>query len=917
MAETVQPVPSVVCASCQGRGCAVCHSIGETFFAGGRWVYWGKPISRASITERRVERWVSGTIAVLLTAFGFAGIALLYVVLRDAGFPLVAPWEAFSEARGNWRLILGSVTLLTDLYLFYRLSREGEHRAHIPPAPAKPALSLPDMTMEQALRLPAHDRFDLAQALTPRAYRALEQGWGLANRYHAAEYTAPFLFAVLLGFHSIIEVEVRLGLPLKKMRELLQQLLASCMSQAAVPTTLGHEFRSVLVEAYCRGVVRRTRHIDVTELFGGCLTVSQQLQAMFEEIEIPLKNLENVVAWITMQEDLRHQWRYFRSRARLKPKGAMDRAMTAVATPYLDHLSTDLTARARAGQLAPCVARDDAMDAIFRSLQEGHSVVLVGDSGVGKTAIINGIAQRMVIEDVPKILQDKRLIDLSIPLLVGSQSAQLGVEERLNRALLETARASNIVLVLENIHNLIGVSSGGAVTLDLSEILASALGSGRFLVLATTTTTDFRRFIEPSAGLSSAFTPLTIQEVDDDAAIRILEASSGPLEYHHQVFFSYGALAKLVELSRRYVHDQALPKKALTLMGEVAVSARQTRGDHAVISADDVARLVSQKVRIPLTEVTQEESAKLLNLEARIHERLVGQDEAVSAVAGALRRARVGLRDQKRPIVNLLFLGPTGVGKTQLAKTVAQVYFGSEDAMIRLDMSEYQEQASVAQLVGAPPGYSGGGTGGFLTDAVRRNPFSLVLLDELEKAHPEILNIFLQVMDDGRLSDSAGRTIDFSNVILIATSNAGTETISQGLQHGQGIDEIKGQLLQRDLSRYFHPEFLNRFDQVVVFTPLTKSEIVAITKLLLDEVAGQLMQRNIVLRASEAAIRELADKGFDPIFGARPLRRVIQDDVDNALARFLLTGKLGHRDTAILEPNGAIRVEEAPSFLQR
>lgn len=917
MVELVNDLPRAVCSSCQGKGCSVCHNIGEAFFVAGRWVHWDTTISKLSIGERKLEQFVQGLYALLLALLGIGGLVLAYFALRDAGIPTVAPWDAVAEARGDGRLFLFAISLLIDVYLYYRLSRLTEQKAQLP-SPPKDTVVDPQngITLEEVLKLSASHRFAIRHGLTTEAYRSIEQAWLLAHTFRAQELSAPFLFASLLPFHKVISIEVRMGLNMEKMRSMLQSFLNSSMTQQQTVPAFGHAFREVMISAYRHGLDRSTQRIDVTELFLACAEQSEQLQAMFDELGIAPKTVENVVAWITMQDDLRHQYRHFRSRARFKPKGGMDRAMTAVATPYLDRLSEDLTAHARLGYYAPCIGREKEMDAMFRSLEDGKSVLLIGDSGVGKTALLRGIALRMVTEDVPKILQDKRLVSLSITTLVGSQSAQIGVEERLNRALSEVARAGNIVLVLENIQNLVGVSSAGAATLDLSEILASAIGSGHILALATTTTADFRKYVEPSAGMSSALTPLKIQEVDEDAAIRILEANAGQLEYQHEVFFSYAAIEKLVALATRYVHDQALPQKAITLMGEVATGVRKRKGSHSVITADDVAQLVSEKTNVPLTDVGEEEGAKLLHLEERIHERMVGQEEAVSAVSEALRRARVGLRDQRRPIVNLLFLGPTGVGKTQLAKTVAQVYFGSEDAMIRLDMSEYQEQSSLSQLVGAPPGYAGSASGGYLTDAIRRNPFSLVLLDELEKAHPDILNVFLQVMDDGRLTDSAGRTVDFTNVILIATSNAGTDVITEGLRSGQPITSIKQQLMERDLGRYFRPEFLNRFDQIVLFKPLAKSEIVSVAKILLQEVAEQLKQRSITLEASEAAIRELADEGFDPMFGARPLRRAIQEKVDNALAKYLLTGTLSRRDTAILEPNGVIRVERAPSVWQ-
>jgi len=369
-----------------------------------------------------------------------------------------------------------------------------------------------------------------------------------------------------------------------------------------------------------------------------------------------------------------------------------------------------------------------------------------------------------------------------------------------------------------------------------------------------------------------------------------------------------------VKLSDRYLHDRFLPEKAINLMEEVATMVRTSRGERQIVTAQDVAKVLEEKTGIPAAQVTEDEAQKLLHLEEDMHHRIIGQDEAVKMIAAALRRARVDLREGKRPIATFLFLGPTGVGKTELAKTVAATYFGSEDTMVRLDMSEYQDASSVSRLIGAAPGYSGSEAGGQLTEAVRRNPFTLVLLDELEKAHTDILNLFLQVFEDGRLTDSAGRTVDFTNTIIIATSNAGTPYIQTAVGEGKTIEQMKQALLETELRGIFRPEFLNRFDGVIVFTPLTQEQVLAIAKLMLAKVGAQLEAKGIHLKVTDAAAIELATAGFDPLFGARPLRRVIQERVQDSLATFLLQNKLGRRDTAVLDAGGKITIEKAEAL---
>ena len=363
-------------------------------------------------------------------------------------------------------------------------------------------------------------------------------------------------------------------------------------------------------------------------------------------------------------------------------------------------------------------------------------------------------------------------------------------------------------------------------------------------------------------------------------------------------------------LTDRYMHETYLPKKAIEIAREAALYVFKTKGKDALVTAEDVSTIVAGKTGIPTTSVASDETEKLLTLESRMHGRVIGQDEAVSAVSAALRRARTELRSQARPIATFLFLGPTGVGKTELAKTVAETYFGSEDMMIRLDMSEYQDSSSIHRMIGVP----GSGQGGLLTEAVRKNPFSIVLLDELEKASPDILNIFLQVFDDGRLTDATGRTIDFTNSIIIATSNAGTQYIQDAFSQGEDSSTVKTHLLEEELRGIYRPEFLNRFDGVIVFKPLVEADVLSITELFMAQVAKRLEPKGIGFRAEPEAIALLAQKGFDPKFGARPLRRLVQEEVDNAIATALLEGKVKRRDTIVLEPGGGIRIEEAPTL---
>jgi len=521
-------------------------------------------------------------------------------------------------------------------------------------------------------------------------------------------------------------------------------------------------------------------------------------------------------------------------------------------------------------------------------------------------SIIAGIAARMVEENVPARIRDKRLVQLSTSALLAGTTLT-GAQERLINIMNEVARAGNIIFLIDGIDDLVGSGGQGAVQgLDVSETLAEFLGAGQFLTLSTTTVTGYNQFIVNSA-LGQVLARVDVDEMSTDQAIQVLESKVGMVEYKQQVFFSYDALEQAVVLSKKFLHDQNLPESALAIMTESASFVHTTKGINTLVAGEDVASIVAQKTGIPTTSITDDESTKLMKLEEDMHKQVIGQDEAVSLVANALRRARAEVRSQKRPIANFLFLGPTGVGKTELAKTIARTYFGGEDRMIRIDMSEYQDKSGIYRLIGQP-GQQGTG---ILTEAVRQNPFSLLLLDEMEKADPDVLNLFLQVFDDGRLTDSVGRVIDFTNTIIIATSNAGTAFVQQQIVAGVPLEDIRQTLIHGELKQYYRPEFLNRFDGIVLFRSLTRDETKQIAGLMLGRVKKDIEAKGMSFIVEEAALEALAEIGYDPEFGARPMRRAIQDKVENQLAELILSNTLHRRDRLILGEGAMIRVESA------
>jgi len=908
----------LVCPVCQGSGrekresCSRCQGKGTYAWLEGKYLFWDKKIDILHLLEEKMEKTLRLSLNGFLVAFGILGLIFAVITVTKTMESGMYFWEFIFQR--NFMMTIFAISMVTDLYAYYRLTRESlldslvKRKTYETLLTEEPPLVLFDQIQGQS----KERLIEVSLTYTSDAMKAVDEAWLLAKRLGHQGVSALHLLGVILPFANIRVLMARLGINPRNLTKKISTALKKIQVAENENTEISPELKKILLGAYEEAYITHEDKVDVPQLFVAIMKIENLAKEILYDLEIELNDVQNVVEWINIQEVLSHRWHRWRGRAAEKPKGVMNRSMTAVATPLLDRFSHDLTQLARMGALLPCIGREKEMESVFRILEGGrNNVILVGNPGVGKSSIIEGIAELMTSEEVPEVLQDKRLVSLSIASLVGAAGRQGELEGRILDIINEIVRAGNIVLLIDNIQNMVGVSTEMAENLDISDILAQALSKRLFMCIATTAPVDYSRYIEKSSSLTSVFQKVNIEEVDENQAIRILEEKAGIIENKNQVYFSYESIERTVELSQRYIHDRYLPEKAINILEEVGVYVRKKKGKNSIITGEDVAEIISTKTNVPVTRVTAEESEKLLQLEERIHQRIVDQVEAVSAVSTALRRARAELRDIRRPIVNLLFLGPTGVGKTELAKTVAEVYFGSEDNMIRLDMSEYQEKSSINRMIGAPPGYAATTEGGYLTEAVRTNPFCLLLLDEIEKAHPDILNVFLQVMDDGRLTDTLGRTIDFTNVILIGTSNAGTPLIQKRIKENVPLEQIRQELINEELGRYFRPEFLNRFDNIIVFKPLSYEEIVEIVGLLLMKVQERLLNRGITLKASNEAINELAHIGFDPIFGARPLRRAIQDRVDNALANYLLSGKLTRRDVAILEPGGQIRVERA------
>ena len=637
-------------------------------------------------------------------------------------------------------------------------------------------------------------------------------------------------------------------------------------------------------------------------------------------------------------------------------------------TPTLDQYSRDLTEMAENGELDPVIGRDKQMLRVIQILcrRGKNNPCLIGEPGVGKTAIVEGLAQSIVNGTVPELIAGKRLVSLDMSGLVAKSKYRGEFEERIKKVINEVIADGNVILFIDELHTIIG-AGGAEGALDASNILKPALARGQLQVIGATTIEEYRKYVEKDAALERRFQPVTVEEPSEEEAIEILNGLKSLYEKHHHVTITQEAVKAAVKLSVRYINDRFLPDKAIDLMDEAAAKLRldnfdasndmnrlrnekqllqdefeealseddidkarliktqiedaKTRLDKAykknirnrnrkkpVLGENEIARVVSGWTKIPVTRLTENEAEKLSKLENTLHKRVIGQEEAVSAVAKAVKRGRVGLKDPARPIGSFLFLGPTGVGKTEVAKALAEAVFGNEDAMIRVDMSEYMEKHSVSKMIGSPPGYVGHEDGGQLSEKVRRNPFSVILFDEIEKAHPDVFNILLQVLDDGRITDSQGRTVDFKNTIIIMTSNAGASSIIEPKRLGFGdmSDEKQDHELMKnnvmeEVRRIFKPEFLNRIDETIVFRTLNKDDMKKITALLMKELVKRAEdQLDIELAVRDSARTYIVEKAYDKKYGARPLKRKIQDEIENRLAEDIINGRIKRGDKVIV-----------------
>ncbi len=799
------------------------------------------------------------------------------------------------------------------------------------------------------------------ERFTQRARRVLSLAQEEAERFrHSTIGTEHLLMGLMREEGGVAGRVLRdLGLEQRRIEELVERLTRASARNGDTQIDLSPGTKRVLELAVDEARRLGHHYIGTEHLLLGLV---RQTDGVAIEV---LKRLG------VSPEEVRRQTRRVLQESPLQPRQAPQEERRSRQregkTQLVDQLATDLTAAAREGKLDPVVGREIEIERVIQVLsrRRKNNPALIGEPGVGKTAIVEGLAQRIVSGDTPRPLLNKRVLQLDVGSLVAGTMYRGQFEERLKRVI-EELKSSDSILFIDEVHMLVGAGSAGS-SVDAANILKPALSRGELQCIGATTMDEYRKHIENDAALERRFQQIQVDEPGVDETIEILQGIRVPYQEHHNVEITNDAIEQAAHLSARYVPDRFLPDKAIDLIDEAAArlrmykspeaarvrnmekELRRVREDIALLSleaeegpedqarderlghlqqqretlgesldvlkanwnsqnnqprltAEDIAEVVSMWTGIPVMRIAGEESERLMQMEEALHQRIVGQNEAIDAISKAVRRARAGLKDPRRPIGSFMFLGPTGVGKTELTKALAEFLFGSEDALVQLDMSEFMERHSVARLVGAPPGYVGYEDAGQLTEAIRRRPYSIVVFDEIEKAHPEAFNMLLQVMEEGQLSDARGRNINFRNAIIVMTSNVGADTIKRNtslgfdLQRDESISEQEAYVDMRrnvmeQLRRAFRPEFLNRVDATVVFRSLTRDEIRDIVELELDKVRERLLEHAMTLEASDEARSWLADHGYDPEFGARPLRRLIQNEVEDVLSDGILSGR--------------------------
>lgn len=868
----------ISCPNCNGNGLTADGSLSCPSCSGsGGWLQTpeGTKLQFQGISHvrSRPQPGYTGSLYSAVALCAGIGLLLSLILLLREVWPDYLPRLFWQGTPASLGFALSGVLWIIALTLKYQISRS-EH-------------SFYDL-VERLARHPAGEVINLADYANRRVIGLLNLAAGYARSRQAAQVEDADIFQALMAHPRIQLIATRLEI---NPADLLQGAPSPSSGSGYLPVSPGALRR--LTYAVLETLNHKYPYLDIEDVLlsylDGALVENQPYQAFLTELRLSQANLAAVIRWYAEEEERNRLWTLWHDRGRARPKTYMNRGWTALPTPFLDSFGRDLTVAASLGEVSNAEIHAKELESALETLgsETTRNVLFVGEPGSGANELLNAVATRVLEGRVPESLQDKRLVELDLPRLL---TAEGGAEENLQRALDEIEKAGNVILAIPEVQ---AVADATAAGLDGAGVLANALKNRVVQLISTATYADYHRYVEQNSLLKSELHVIELHPLAPEEILRALEAATHHLEAKMAVVITYPALEEAVKLAERYIPEPAPPQNAIQLLEKAATLAV---GTDKWVRRTTVQKAVESLTHVPVSTASGGDAQKLLNLEQILHQRVIGQETAVRAVAEAMRRARAGLTNGKRPLGSFLFVGPTGVGKTELAKALCESYFGPESQMIRFDMSEFQEPRSIYTLIGPPPESGESTEGGALTQAVREHPFSLILFDELEKAHPDVLNLFLQILDDGRVTENTGRTVRLHTTIIIATSNARSTDIGTLLGSTSNVEALQPQIL-RLLEENFRPEFLNRFDAVIPFKPLTQAELAQIAGLMVAEEARKAREQDITLSVTPAALTKLIQAGYDQHYGARPLRRTIEQKVEGILAEALLSGRVKAGDT--------------------
>lgn len=874
---SVPELTTTPCPTCTGYGvltsadgtiisCTTCNGVGLSAKVGSTTLSFGLPalLNPVSSSTHRLQHVLRISLSVITFAVTVAS-AVIIVLNSHQALDLI--W-----AHDYWHTLFG----LSGLTSMWALSHWNQRQTS--------KQSLHDLE-KNLVTNPAE--LNLLEYANPRVKQLFEQAAYAAQQLHTPAVDEAVLLLTLLEQPRISMMLARMEIPPLDFADTLRKQVSKRGTDKIGLVSFVPEVRRRLFMATQEALRNDFPYLDIEDILLAYATDPGVFAPLFKDYNLGKEEVYATTRWYAAEQERKRQWAFWLERGRSRPKGFMNRAWTALPTPFLDQYSLDITTQAANGALGGTSVRIMEITRVFEVLgsTKQNSVILVGEPGVGKTTLLNSLALRMVEENVPEIIKDKRLVQLDLTSLLAKGDK---AEESVQKIIEEVSQAGNVILAVPDVQALVGGTEGG---LDAAGVFANALNQGYLQVITTATHSDYHRYVESNSALASHLTVIELKPLSPEQALAVLEEEAATLEHRQHVFLTHPAMEAAAKLAAQYIPDQMLPASALTLLDEAASAVANQK--ERWVQREDVEKAIEKRTNIPVQAANTAEADKLLHLEDELHTRVVGQAEAITAVSEALRRARAGLRNPNRPVSSFLFVGPTGVGKTETAKAVADIYYGKGQPMLRLDMSEYQDAKSIYKLIGATAADSDSYTeGGTLTQPIREHPFTLILLDEIEKADSQVLNLFLQLLDDARLTENTGRTVSFTNCIIIATSNAGSADIVQMLQQGMQPQQLHDSVLGL-LQKHFKPEFLNRFDAIIPFHQLRPQEVVQIVGIMLKEVIAKAKEQNIDLSFTPEAVQKLADIGYDPTYGARPLRRAIQDKAEGLLSKLILGGQIG------------------------